>query len=171
MEDNDIYDYTRMLECVCEYEMSPPVRYLFLDEFQDFSPLQYEIYEQWKADKDIEKIWLAGDDAQAIYRFSGGSPAFMLNTECTKKQTLPVTYRHGEEIFDNSQEYIRRMSVKEPCDVSPSDEQGEVVKCCGTEWLSEIEGRILKMNVSDFDVDVGFEGSSGEGNFGSGWRW
>jgi Superfamily I DNA and RNA helicases len=88
MEDNDIYDYTRMLECVYEYDTPLHVRFLFVDEFQDFSPLQFEIYEQWKASKTVSKVWIAGDDAQAVFRFSGGSPNFMLNTECTENKSF-----------------------------------------------------------------------------------
>jgi hypothetical protein len=53
-----------------------------------------------------------------------------------------MTYRHGKEIFDNSQDYIERMSVKEPCDVGPSDKPGEVVTCYGDEWLDVVESRI-----------------------------
>ena len=139
--ENDFYDYPRILEEAYKYGILPPVKYLFLDEFQDFTLLQFKIYEKWRDMGGMKKIWLAGDDAQALYRFGGGSANYMINTPCDEKIILPKTFRHGRNIFNNAHKYIDMLTVKEPCEVSPADSSsdgaGEVIQCYDDEWLSE----------------------------------
>lgn len=53
-----------------------PTDVLVADEFQDFSPLQWEIFKNWMDGKDY--VIVAGDDDQAIYEFQGSSPEFIL---------------------------------------------------------------------------------------------
>jgi hypothetical protein len=134
--EGDHFDYTRMLEDTYNLKLLPPVDYLFLDEFQDFTLLQFKIYENWRYSEEAEKIWLAADDLQSIYRFDGGSAKYMIETPCDEKIILPKTFRHGKEIFENAQKYAKKIKVKEPCDVAPADIEGEVIDCYGDEWLN-----------------------------------
>ena len=135
--ENNLYDFPRMLEEVYRRGLIPPVNYLFLDEFQDFTYLQNNIYVNWRDTGNMDTIWITGDDAQALYRWAGGSANYILKTMCDEKLSLPITYRHGKEIFNNSYRYIKQMTEKEPCDVAPADIDGEVIRCYGDEWLSD----------------------------------
>lgn len=47
-------------------------RYLLVDEFQDISPLQYELVRQWN--RDGRELFLIGDPDQSIYGFRGSDP-------------------------------------------------------------------------------------------------
>jgi DNA helicase-2/ATP-dependent DNA helicase PcrA len=49
--------------------------HLVVDEFQDVSPLQKALLDQWLGDRD--EICVVGDPHQTIYTFAGASPAFL----------------------------------------------------------------------------------------------
>jgi len=139
MERNEIFDFTRMLEEAYFNSLVPSVKYLFVDEFQDYSELQYRIYELWRDNGDIKKIWLAGDDCQVINRHAGASAEFMLSTYCTEKVLLDRNYRFGKVIYENAQKYIELLSKFEPINVECADKPGKVIRCYGEEWLDYVD--------------------------------
>jgi len=53
-------------------------RHLLLDEFQDTSPLQWQVLQSWLAsyesDAQRPRVFLVGDPKQSIYRFRGADP-------------------------------------------------------------------------------------------------
>ncbi|MCL2652500.1 MAG: ATP-dependent DNA helicase UvrD2 [Propionibacteriaceae bacterium] len=51
-------------------------RNLFVDEYQDVSPLQHALLKAWLGDSD--QIVAVGDPAQAIHAFAGADPKFLL---------------------------------------------------------------------------------------------
>jgi len=107
--------------------------YLFVDEFQDFSPLQYALYTELS--KHVDDTWICGDDHQSIYRFSGSSPEFMIDTRCDKEIILPKTYRFGQTILQNSMKYVDRMSVKKDRNIEHSGNSDATAMLHGAEWL------------------------------------
>ena len=147
LEFADLYDFTRLLTEVYKRGLiiTPSAKYLFFDEFQDFSPLQYRIYELWRDGVPRKKVWIAGDDAQVVYRFRGASPSYMLSTPCDDKIKLEKTYRHGKAIYEDSKKYIDAMKIVEPIDLLPADIDGEVIVSMGEEWLEEVK----KLNKDD----------------------
>ncbi len=50
--------------------------HLVVDEYQDVSPLQQALLDQWLGDRD--EICVVGDPNQTIYTFTGASPEFLL---------------------------------------------------------------------------------------------
>lgn len=143
----DLYDFTRQLTEVYKQELiaTPSADYLFFDEFQDFSPLQYEIYKLWIDGIPRKKVWIAGDDAQVVYRFRGASPIYMLNTPCDEVIKLEKTYRHGRAIYEDSKKYIDAMNTVEVIDLLPADIDGKVIVSTGDKWLEEVK----KLNKDD----------------------
>jgi len=63
-----------------EHGVAPPARVLIIDEFQDLSPLQYQLYEQWRDSGSVDRMYIAGDAHQAIYGFRGAEPAHFQET-------------------------------------------------------------------------------------------
>lgn len=139
MEENDLFSYARSLELVIEQEAYHPAEFMFFDEFQDFSKLQYDVYMQWSETDHVDHVWLCGDDAQAIYRFSSASPEFLIKTRCTETIHLPKTYRHGKEILESAQPYLDRMSIVEKVDLEPADIDGKVITYHGDEWIDHFK--------------------------------
>jgi len=72
-----IFDFDDILALALMAEVHPERPVLVADEFQDFSPLQWEIFKDWMVDTDW--VIVAGDDDQCIYLYSGASPRFILH--------------------------------------------------------------------------------------------
>ena len=140
LNDNDLFSHARNLEGMQSTRMGLPVRVLIFDEFQDFSKLQYEIFNNWKDYPTVEKVIIAGDDAQTIFRFASASAEYMITTPCDEMMKLKKTYRHGQGIVDNAQAMIDRMLVVEPVQIiSNKKDKGEVIKCTGDEWKNVVD--------------------------------
>lgn len=141
LDENDLYSYAKSLETMYADKMTLPVEYLIFDEFQDFSKLQYSVYENWRDDPGVKMVVIAGDDAQTIFRFSSASATFMIETPCDKKVHLKLTYRHGQKILDNAQSMLDHMHVVEKIDVRPAypNMKSEVIHYQGDEWLDHID--------------------------------
>jgi len=58
------HDYVH--ECV-ERGYAPNADVLFIDEFQDLSPLEYKLFKTWRDSGDLDRIYIAGDANQSIY--------------------------------------------------------------------------------------------------------
>lgn len=72
-------DFDDMLKTFTEDDRAKPPRadVVFLDEAQDCSPQQWLAF--LKVVKDAKKVYIAGDDDQAIYEWSGADPHGMIN--------------------------------------------------------------------------------------------
>ncbi|MDO4622161.1 MAG: ATP-dependent helicase [Eubacteriales bacterium] len=85
-------------------------RYILVDEFQDISPLQYEIIRMLAEPE--QNLFIVGDDDQSIYRFRGASPEIMLHfpkdypSTCTV--TLEENYRSTPEILQAASGVIEK---------------------------------------------------------------
>lgn len=103
-----VIDFEDMLMMARNQRDTLPTKILIVDEFQDLSPLMYELYRQWKKGKD--HVIIAGDDDQSIYTFLGAHPAFLLQEGGTAENviTLSQSYRCPQVILNYASETIRR---------------------------------------------------------------
>lgn len=79
-ERNDLMQHDDYVKRAVERNHIPPTRVLIIDEFQDLSPLQTALYEQWRDSGLIERVYIAGDSNQAIYGFRGADPTYFRHT-------------------------------------------------------------------------------------------
>ena len=112
-KENDVIDFIDMLLAAYKNKWVIPTDILIIDEFQDLSPLQYEIYKIWSKDK--EEIYIAGDDDQTIYNFLCADSGFLIKErenlikeEGDEEIILDKTYRLREKIHKFVSNYIRR---------------------------------------------------------------
>lgn len=79
-------------------------RFLLVDEFQDASPVQYEIVRMLAAPEN--NLFIVGDDDQSIYGFRGAHPSLMLNFgkdyPASQRILLGENFRSREEIVSFS---------------------------------------------------------------------
>lgn len=108
-EDRGLFDFTDMLTLALKSNLNVPTKILIVDEFQDMSPIQYEVYKNFCNNKD--EVYIAGDDDQNIYTFMGATPQFLLNEykNASNQIILKETYRQPSNILDNSQNLIRNI--------------------------------------------------------------
>ena len=84
--------------------------YLMVDEFQDISPLQYELMKAWN--EGGKELFVIGDQDQAIYGFRGADAGCFqrLSEEFpqTSRITLEENYRSAPQILSAASEVISR---------------------------------------------------------------
>jgi len=140
LECQDMFDYTRSIQFALDgfrdSSCEVPFTKMFVDEFQDFSPLQHAVYKELTSV--VDDVWICGDDLQVIFRFAGATPSYLLDDDCTKEVILPKTYRYGAAILDNAQKYIDAISVKKERDIMHADHESKVHNLRGNEWINHV---------------------------------
>lgn len=93
-----LYEHGDYVDLAYHAGVTPAVNVLLIDEFQDFAPLEYRLYKQWRDTGSINRIYLAGDPNQSIYSFRGGDNHYFINTDVDEQIDLKESYRCPSEI-------------------------------------------------------------------------
>lgn len=84
--------------------------YLLVDEFQDLSPIQYELLRMLAAPHN--NLFIVGDDDQSIYGFRGARPELMLGFPRDFPEAVRImlsdNFRSRQEIVDYASRLIRK---------------------------------------------------------------
>nr|WP_013087925.1 ATP-dependent helicase [Pyrococcus sp. 12/1]ADF80208.1 p12-1p [Pyrococcus sp. 12/1] len=108
-EEKGIVDYNDMLMDGYDYLKSGvihlPTKVLIVDEFQDLSPLQFEIFKLLAKDKEL--VVIAGDDWQTIFTWMGADPRFLIKYPADLEIVLRKTYRLPEKILREALSYAK----------------------------------------------------------------
>ena len=103
------YDYTDMLVMAKNTDLEvPELDYLFIDEAQDLSSLQWILVN--KLASKAEHIIIAGDDKQAVNSFSGADVDTFLALP-GKVETLKQSYRVPKVVFDVANKIVNKMTA------------------------------------------------------------
>jgi len=78
-----LLDFNDMIKSLINKQKLPKFKVIFIDEAQDLSPLQWQLFDKLKEYAD--DIYLAGDDDQAIYAWAGADVERFIK-EPAKKQ-------------------------------------------------------------------------------------
>ncbi len=93
----------------------PQFHYLLVDEFQDISPVQYELIRLWN--NKGRELFVIGDPDQSIYGFRGSDSACFatLQKEYPRAQVIRLTenYRSTEKIVESAMAVISHNSGEE----------------------------------------------------------
>ena len=76
-EQTGMIEYSDMISKFVEEDKCPPLHCVFLDEAQDLSPLQWDMF--FYIESKCARSYIAGDDDQTIYTFQGASPKIFIN--------------------------------------------------------------------------------------------
>jgi len=124
-EKNDKRDFTDMLEIFVKGDHEgPPVKVLIVDEAQDLSKLQWEVVNRLA--KNVEEVYVAGDDDQAIFRWAGADVDTFINLPGDSR-VLPQSYRVPIRVQALAEEIRGRIQVRMKKDWLPTEELGEVI--------------------------------------------
>lgn len=103
-----IFDYTDMLLLAKITDMEiPDLKYLFVDEAQDLSTLQWMLVERMAGSS--EHIIIAGDDKQSINEFAGADVDYFLAID-GNVTVLEQSYRVPERVFSLANRVVTRMN-------------------------------------------------------------
>lgn len=139
-------DYTDLLTTYLADKEPLDLDVLFVDEAQDLSWLQWEVVH--KFGRNCERIYLAGDDDQAIFTWAGASSSMFNLEPCDEIRVLPQSYRLPRIVHDLSQKIIHRIKVRQEKEFRPRASEGEYrpIGLLDTQHLSQGTSLVLYRN-------------------------
>ena len=105
-------------------------RYILVDEFQDISPVQYDIVRLLAAPQN--NLFIVGDDDQSIYHFRGARPEIMLNFgkdyPACETVLLNINYRCSGNVLKSSLKVVENNKNRFPKELSTPNEDGAPIR-------------------------------------------
>ena len=117
------YDFTDQLEQYLAQDIPPDFDYVFIDEAQDLSPLQWDVVDF--ISQRATKIFIAGDDKQSIFKFAGGDPKSLINRP-GDRIVLDTSYRLPSTILKYAEKIASRIEEKQDYSVESKNKNGHV---------------------------------------------
>ena len=123
-------DFSDMISQYIDNVDPPHLDLLIIDEAQDLTPLQWTMARKM-ADNAGEVI-IAGDDDQAIHRWTGVDVQRFVDSS-DKVKVLSKSYRLPRAVFKVSQDIARRIPNRIPKPFHPREDEGNV------QWMYRVE--------------------------------
>jgi hypothetical protein len=123
-ENDALVDYTDLLTEYLEHGRPLPVDVLFVDEAQDLSKLQWDVVHKLGAG--ARRIYIAGDDDQAIFTWAGASSDLFINEPTDAQEVLAQSHRLPAQIHALAHRVISRVRVRLPKEYRAVDREGQV---------------------------------------------
>ncbi len=122
-DDRLLIDYTDMLQLFLDRGRAPKLDVMFVDEAQDLSPLQWAVVR--KLCESADRIYIAGDDDQAIYRWAGADVDYLIRNS-KDAMILKQSYRVPSSIHKIAQNCIGQVASRVQKSWNPRKEAGHV---------------------------------------------
>lgn len=123
-EQEMLLDYTDFLEEYLAYGESLDIDVMIVDEAQDLSPLQWAVV--WKLGRLAKRIYLAGDDDQAIFAWAGAWVENFMEIKSDDVQVLNQSYRLPRAVWHTAREITKRIGHRKAKQFKPRDAEGRV---------------------------------------------
>lgn len=123
-----LYDFTDMLSRVVEFGLfDQTLKVLLVDEAQDLSPLQWDVVNSWC--QYLQICYIAGDDDQAIFEWSGADPQGMIKFSDkyeSKIVVLEQSWRVPETVHTLANEIIHQIDDRLDKVYKPQPKEGSI---------------------------------------------
>lgn len=134
-------DFTDMLQMFLDRKPRLSIDYMIVDEAQDLTPLQWEVINHLGGF--CKKIYVAGDDDQAIYEYSGADPRILIALGGTL-EIRAQSYRVPSAIQQVSQSIVTKLRSRIDKTLKPrAGSPGTVLKHIPHDILDMSEGKWL----------------------------
>ena len=140
-QDRLLVDYTDMLYKFLHEGDVPSLDVMFVDEAQDLSPLQWAVVR--KIAEKAKKIYVAGDDDQAIYKWAGADVDYLISNS-KNAMVLKQSYRVPSSVHEVAKQCIGQVRSRIYKEWTPRKEEGMV------RWEPTIE--LVNMEKGDWLV-------------------
>jgi superfamily I DNA/RNA helicase len=117
------YDFTDMIRLMVEQGTGPVLDVLIVDEAQDLTPLQWDQVAVLR--QNAKRVFYAGDDDQAIFRWTGVDVKHMLGVT-ENFRVLDQSYRVPRAVHDLAAKLARHISVRQPKQWKPTAHDGSI---------------------------------------------
>jgi DNA helicase-2/ATP-dependent DNA helicase PcrA len=156
--DRGMVDFNDLLE---RCNIVIPVEVLIIDEAQDLSTLQWQFIERVFAD--VKRRYIAGDDDQSIYSWSGADTEYFQNI-VGQREVLTQSYRIPKAIHDLAETISGKIQLRTEKEYKPRDEVGAVeywrdlggIDMSQGSWLLLARNGYLLPQLVRFAQDEGF---------------
>lgn len=136
-----LVDFTDLLEA----NLAPlPVDVVIVDEAQDLSNLQWKAL--WQLAANAKRVYIAGDDDQAIYTWAGASPEAFLNLKADAVEVLGQSYRVPIKVQRIAGSIIDQVKNRKEKEWNPRSAEGEV------RFATDVDALISTMTAADTDT-------------------
>ena len=144
-----LVDYTDMLISFATKAVvnCPRFKLCFMDEAQDLSPVQWDIAHA--LDDLSDRMYCAGDDDQAIYRWAGADVDHFINLE-GGSDVLEQSYRIPANVHRVAEQVARRITRRFPKNYLPRKEPGTVERVYSVGDMDMSEGEWLVMAQANY---------------------
>ncbi len=123
-DERGLIDFDDLLVSMNSMKLNVYAKVLFIDEFQDLSPLQVSIVKNIMIGK--ERVYIGGDANQALYRFQGAEPELMLDFVVDETKILSQSYRCPRSFFGIANKFISQNVHSQLMDIKPRDSEGSL---------------------------------------------
>jgi DNA helicase-2/ATP-dependent DNA helicase PcrA len=118
----EMLDFTDLLE---QGQMELPVDVVIVDEAQDLSRLQWQALHRFATS--AQRLYVAGDDDQAIYEWAGASPEAFLELTGTS-EVLGHSYRLSRAVYDVADYLSSKIQTRQPKSWQPREVAGRLTQ-------------------------------------------
>ena len=106
---------------------------VFLDEAQDLSPLQWDMF--FHIEKQCKRSYIAGDDDQTIYDFQGADPSIFISLKNNNEESFVFdnqikSYRVPRKIHAKALEILKQINERSDKPWEARDEEGTYKENC-----------------------------------------
>jgi DNA helicase-2/ATP-dependent DNA helicase PcrA len=102
-----LLDFNDLIKKVIDSNKIPKLKAIFIDEAQDLSPLQWQLYDKLK--ENCDDIYLAGDDDQAIFAWAGADVNRFIK-EPANERVLRYSRRVSRAVQEQSQIAVSKIA-------------------------------------------------------------
>jgi len=127
-----------MIEKCIEANNAAPVDVAFVDEAQDLTSLQWRFV--WCVFRDAHRVYIAGDDDQAIYQWSGADVHAFLSIP-GERQVLAHSYRLPDNILKLSKTITAQIAERVEKDYTGVGRDGSIEVLNSFEGVDILEGK------------------------------
>ena len=102
-----LLDFNDLIKKVIDSNKIPKLKAIFIDEAQDLSPLQWQLYDKLK--ENCDDMYLAGDDDQAIFAWAGADVNRFIK-EPANERVLRYSRRVSRAVQEQSQIAVSKIA-------------------------------------------------------------
>lgn len=120
-----VVDFDDIVDVFVKKATPLPVKVAIIDEAQDLTLMQWKFCEV--AFRNCEKIFIGGDDDQAIYEWNGAAVDYFLSLDANHV-VLHQSYRMRSKILHFARSISAKISHRVDKDFAPIEEGGEIIR-------------------------------------------
>ena len=126
-EQTGMIEFSDMITQFVEEDKRLALDAVFLDEAQDLSPLQWDMF--FHIEKQCERSYVAGDDDQTIYGFQGADPNVFINLKGTFDNQV-YSHRVPKKIHAKALDILKQIDKRLDKPWEARDEEGTYKENC-----------------------------------------